>query len=87
MTRSETIRSVKKRGAELEPGDGGLRASPATHGFVSSTYEASTSLRRPWKTLTRFVAKWFYLTHDVMKYEVRVFDDMCLCHIYVLISL
>ena len=55
---------------ELEPGDKELVASPATRGFFSSTYDASTSLRLPRKILTRFGAKLFFLTHDVMKDEV-----------------
>ena len=73
MTRSETQkarRSNNKIMVELEPGDKGLVASPATRGFFSTTYDASTSLRLPRKILTRFGAKSFFLTHDVMKDEV-----------------
>ena len=51
-----------KNRVELEPGDEGRRASSAPLGLVPSTYDASTSLRRPRKTLTRFVAKGFFCT-------------------------
>ena len=37
---------------ELEPGDEGRRASPATRGLFSSTYDASASLRPPRNRLT-----------------------------------
>ena len=50
-----------KHRVELEPGD---------EGFVSNTYDASTSLRRPRRTLARFIAKCFDVTQEGMKYEV-----------------
>ena len=90
MTRSEkeqTSRNVSKYRVELEPGDEGLRAFPGPRGFVSSTYDASTSLRRPRSTLARFVANCFCLTHDVLKYEVCFFTTCDYVGIYIFIIL
>ena len=71
---TKTQAGATKNRVELEPGDEGRRASSAPLGLVPSTYDASTSLRRPRKTLTRFVSKSSFLMHDVMK--CAFFDDV-----------
>ena len=51
---------ASKNRVELEPGDEGLRASPAPGGFVSSTYDVSSSFRRPRKTPTHLLQNVFF---------------------------
>ena len=66
----ELAGSWNKNRDKPEPGDAGLRGASAPRGFFSNTYDASTTLRRPRKTLTQCVTKLSFLTHHVLTYNV-----------------